>query len=143
MSARGRYFLDTNVLVYCFDAREPAKQKKARQLVEQALTDRQGLISYQVVQELLNVATRRFVVPLSGSDARILLDRVLGPLCEVHASLELYRRALEVAERWRFAFYDALVVAGALAAGCRTLYSEDLQDGQKVEGMTIVNPFVT
>lgn len=142
MSARGRYFLDTNVLVYCFDPREPVKQRRAQQLVEQALGDRKGLISYQVVQEFLNVATRRFAVPLSGADARVYLERVLAPLSEVQASADLYRRGLEIAERWRLSFYDALIVAGALAAGCKTLYSEDLQHGQKFEDVVVLNPFL-
>lgn len=141
MSAKGRFFLDTNVFVYCFDTREPGKQRRARQLVEQALAERRGLISYQVAQEFLNVATRRFAVPLSAEDARLYLERVLAPLWEVQASAELCRRGLEITERWRLSFYDALVVAAALVAGCKTLYSEDLQDGQNIDGLTIVNPF--
>jgi len=66
---------------------------------------------------------------------------VLTPLCRVFAGIELYRRALDVAERWRCSFYDALVVAAALQAGCRTLYTEDLPHGQRVDTLNIINPF--
>lgn len=140
MSAK--FFLDTNVLVYTFDAREPVKQARARELVETALSGARGLISYQVVQEFLNVATRRFERPLSQTDAELYLDQVLSPLCEVFPSTGLYRAALGVAGRLRLSFYDSLIVAGALSCGCRVLYSEDLQHGQRIEGLAIVNPFL-
>ncbi|MBI3154384.1 MAG: hypothetical protein HYZ20_03150 [Burkholderiales bacterium] len=63
------------------------------------------------------------------------------PLMQVGASAELYRRALGVRARWRYGFYDSLVIAAALAAGCSRLLSEDLQHGQRIESLTIVDPF--
>ena len=138
----GSAFLDTNIFVYTFDAREPAKQDQARQLVGQALSNQQGIISFQVIQEFLNVATRKFAQPLSHADCRVYLEQVLSPLCEVFASIELYRLALDMAERWHYAFYDALIIAAAVQAGCRTLYSEDLQHGQRIANLAIINPFV-
>lgn len=74
---------------------------------------------------------------------RRYLDSVLAPLFRVHASLRLYRASLDIQSRYRFAYYDALVVAAALDAGCATLYSEDLQDGQRIDGLTVVDPFRT
>jgi predicted nucleic acid-binding protein len=139
---RGRFFLDTNIFVYTFDNREPKKQARAQDLVSDALTSRRGVISYQVVQELLNVATRKFVNPLSESDALVYLDRVLGPICEVLPTLDLYRYAIGLAARWKYSFYDSLIMASALQSECEVLYSEDLQHGQKVEGVTLVNPFI-
>lgn len=56
--------------------------------------------------------------------------------------MTLYQRGLEIAERWRFSFYDALIVAAALSAGCKTLYSEDLQHDQRLDGLRVVNPFL-
>lgn len=93
------FFLDTNILVYTFDDTNPTKQKKARDLVEQALEHQTGVISYQVVQELLNVATRKFARPLSSPHAQRYLDTVLDPLCSVFASIELYRNAIGLQER--------------------------------------------
>ena len=135
------YFLDTNVFVYTFDAANPDKQHKARFLVEEALGARKGVISYQVVQELLNVATRKFAHPLTPQQAGRYVDTVLEPLCGVFATMALFRKAIDVHGRWQFGFYDSLIVAAALQAGCRTLYSEDLQHGQDIESLTIVNPF--
>ena len=73
--------------------------------------------------------------------ARQLLEDVLLPLWRIDASPDLYRRGLHVQARYNLAFYDSLIVAGALEADCRTLYSEDLQHGQQIDGLTIVDPF--
>lgn len=140
MSA-GRYFLDTNVLVYTFDPRAPAKQRRARELVREALTSQSGVISFQVVQEFLRLSLHHFPVPFTTPECEQYLQAVLAPLCEVFASFELYAAALDVHERWRFSFYDSLIVAAALAAGCDRLYSEDLQHGQKIRELTIEEPF--
>ena len=94
-----------------------------------------------MVQECLNVALRKAEVPLSLSDAHAYMDAVLIPLMQIAVSEALYHRALDVQARWRFGFYDSLIVAAALMIGCRTLFSEDLQHGQKLDQMTIVDPF--
>jgi predicted nucleic acid-binding protein len=135
------FFLDTNVLVYTFDALNPEKRKRATQLVEEALATQKGAISYQVIQELLNVATRKFASPFTPEQARRYLGDVLEPLCAVYASSELFRRAVDLKGRLQFGFYDSLIVAAALQAGCQTLYTEDLQHRQTVESLTIVDPF--
>jgi predicted nucleic acid-binding protein len=139
MSAR--YFLDTNVFVYCFDRRDRRKQTRAESLVGQALDDHLGVISTQVVQEFLNVATRKFVRPMDRNQSRAYLDTVLSPLCEAFPTMTLYREALDLHANTGYSFYDAIIIAAALEAGCRTLYSEDLQDGQTIRELKIVNPF--
>lgn len=136
-----RCFIDTNVFVYSFDANSALKRKKAQEIIQSALSDHQGIISYQVVQEFMNVATRKFLKPLSLRDCELYLDEVLAPLCEVYASVELYKRALDVAEGTGYSFYDSLIVASAIEGHCRILYSEDLQEEQNVQGVTIRNPF--
>ena len=135
-------FIDTNVFVYQLDNSDPRKQAIANELVRDALRTQDACISFQVVQECLNVITTKARVPLSSQDAQAYLEAVLAPLLQVGASIELYRRALDLRARWQFSFYDALIVAAALAAGCTRLLSEDLQHGQKVEQLTIVNPFL-
>jgi predicted nucleic acid-binding protein len=134
-------FLDTNVFVYAFDADYPAKREAARELIASALDEGTGIISYQVAQEFLNVALRKFAVPLSPKDAGKFLDTVLEPLCDVYPTAELYHAALEIGERWRLSFYDALIVAAALEGGCAILYSEDFQDSQSIRELKIKNPF--
>jgi len=137
----GKFFLDTNILVYTFDATAPAKQHIARQLISTALNSQQGIISYQVVQEFLNVAMRKFSPPLKPDDANIYLDRILTPLCELFPSMIYYSKALKISERWGYSLYDSLIITAALEAGCETLYSEDMQHGQLIQTLTIINPF--
>jgi len=139
MSAK--YFFDTNVFVYAFDASSPKKRDTARKLIASALDEGTGIISYQVAQEFLNVSLRKFAVPLSGKDAGKFLDTVLEPLCEVYPSAELFHAALDIGERWRLSFYDALIVAAALEGRCAILYSEDFQDTQTIRDLRIENPF--
>jgi predicted nucleic acid-binding protein len=136
-----KYFIDTNILIYSFDPDNPPKRKIALDLISKALERGTGVISYQIIQEFLNVATRKFAVPLTCKDSQRYLNVVLEPLCEVFSSTELFHQALEISDQWRFPFYDALVVAAALQADCSLLYSEDMQDNQTIKGLTIRNPF--
>lgn len=134
-------FIDTNVFIYHLDTSDERKHAIAERIVKEALTLGNGCISTQVVQECLNVALRKAQVALTLEAARRYLDAVLAPLVQVTANEALYHRALDVQARWQFSFYDSLIVAGALTAGCKTLFSEDLQHGQRLDGLTVVNPF--
>ncbi|MBL8288645.1 MAG: PIN domain-containing protein [Rubrivivax sp.] len=135
------FFIDTNVFIYHLDITDRRKHKTAEQIVRQALATGNACISSQVVQECLNVALRKAEVALPAEAARSYLDAVLAPLMQVTASEALFHRALDVQARWRFGFYDSLIVAGAMTAGCRTLLSEDLQHGQNLGSLTVVDPF--
>jgi predicted nucleic acid-binding protein len=138
-----KYFLDTNIIVYSFDNTSPAKRDTARKLISQALSSDNGCISFQVIQEFLNVATRKFVVPLPIAHARQYLEEVLQPLCEAFPGNDFYLRSLVIKERTGFSFYDSMIVEAALENDCRTLYTEDMQDGFKLFDLTIRNPFDT
>ena len=94
-----------------------------------------------MIQEFLNVATQKFQTPLKKQDCRKYISNVLDPLCEVFASIELYHTALEIQEGWQYSFYDSLIIAAALRANCRILYSEDLQHDQRIRELVIKNPF--
>ena len=85
---------------------------------------------------------RQAAEPLNVDQLRGYLDAVLLQLMQVTASEALYHRALDVKSRWQFSYYDSLIVAGAMLAGCTTLYSEDLQHGQRLDGLVVVNPFL-
>ena len=132
-------FIDTNVIIYLFDETNTEKRRIAEELIGKSIENGSGCISFQVVQETINTVIRK--LKASPDDARSLLDNVLEPLWRVNPTRSLYRRGLELQTRYRFGFYDCLIIAAALDAGCKTLYSEDLQHGQQVEGVTIVNPF--
>jgi predicted nucleic acid-binding protein len=136
-------FVDSNVVLYMFDRDDAAKRAIARRIVREGITSGSLSISFQVVQEVLNVLTRKLQVPLSAEQAGHLLRTVLSELWHVMPSPEIYQRAMSLAERHGFRFYDAVIVAAALEAGCTRLLSEDLQDGQRIEGLRIENPFTS
>jgi predicted nucleic acid-binding protein len=136
-----RFFLDTNLFVYTFDVKTPAKARKAAQLIRRAADTGQGIISYQVVQEFFSVAFRRFAQPMSFAEAEQYLVTVLRPLLAVHSSPAIYLEALRIAEKHRISWYDSLIIAAALQGRCRKLYTEDLQHGRKIEDLQIENPF--
>jgi len=134
-------FIDSNVFVYLFARSEPTKQSVAGDIVTNGL--RTGAaISFQVVQETLNVITRKLPVPVTAADARDFLEAVLVPLWRGAPTPALYQRALDLQARYRLSFYDSLIVAAALLEGCTRIFSEDLQHGQRIKGLTIHNPFL-
>jgi predicted nucleic acid-binding protein len=134
-------FLDSNVILYSIDHADASKLRVANALVGDALESKSALISFQVVQETLNIAQRKFEVPISFEDAQALLQTVLIPLMQVLPSQTLYSEALRIKERYQFGFYDYLIVAAALSQKCKRLYTEDMKNGQIIEGLKIVNPF--
>jgi predicted nucleic acid-binding protein len=140
MSAR--FFLDTNIFAYTFDAKATTKARRASQLIRQAVDTGNGVVSYQVVQEFFNLAFRRFQHPMNVAEAEQYLITVFRPLLAVHSSPALYVEAMRITGRYRLSWYDSLVVAAALQSECGLLYSEDLQHGQTIEGLLIENPFI-
>jgi len=134
-------FIDSNVFVYLFDHTDARRRDMARETVQRGIAEGSAAISFQVVQEVLNVTTHKMEQPLSDTDAIAFFDTVLAPLWRVYPSGNLYRRAIEVKTRYRFGFYDSLIVASALEGGCTRLLSEDLQDGQTIGSLTVENPF--
>jgi predicted nucleic acid-binding protein len=138
----GRYFLDSNVLIYSFDGTDPAKAQRAEELVAEALSTNRGAISYQVVQEFFHFAFRRAARPMKTPDAEQFLGNVLRPLFSVHSSPSLFADALHLHGRYQLAWYDSLIVAAAMQAECEILYSEDLQNGQRFGKMQVKNPFL-
>lgn len=137
----GADFFDSNVIVYLFDRDDPRKQRIAQDLVAQALARGNAVISHQVVQETLNVVTRKIKPALSPEDALGVLHDVLLPLWKRPPDMALFERALDLQQRISIGFYDSLIVAAALEAGCKRLLTEDLQHGQKIDGLRIENPF--
>jgi predicted nucleic acid-binding protein len=136
-------FYDSNLFVYLFDETAPAKQRRADELIRTALEDRTACISFQVVQETLNVLTRKLARPLTPADAEVFMQRILVPMWTIMPSAGLYSQAIDLQGRAAISFYDALIVAAALQAGCTRLLSEDLQHGQTFGALRIENPFRT
>ena len=141
MTADGRTFVDTNVLLYAHDASETEKQPIARALLERRWADRSGVVSTQVLQEFYVVATRKFQPPMRRPEARELVALyATWPVVQVDTALILDAAVLE--DRFQLSFWDALITEAARRAGATRLVSEDLQAGRLVAGIAIENPFV-
>jgi predicted nucleic acid-binding protein len=139
MSAK--FFLDTNLFVYSLGGTPAAKARRAAEVVREAISTRNGIISYQVVQEFFNVAFRRFTPPMTLAEAENYLASVFRPMLAVQSSQALFADALRLYERYRLSWYDSLIVAAALEAECTVLYSEDMHHGQNFGELRIENPF--
>ena len=128
-----RAFFDTNVLVYAVTA-EPRKLR-ADQILRAG-----GAVSVQVLNEFANVAYKKLQhdwtkIAFALERFKLSFDVILPLTVETHAA------ALILARDNRLPFYDALIIASAIEAGCDTLFTEDMQDGRTIGGLTIVNPF--
>ena len=137
----GRFFLDTNVFVYSLDKSSPTKQKRATELVREAVATGKGIVSYQVIQEFFNVALKGFADVMSVAEGEYYLASVFRPMLAVQSSQGLFADALRLYERYRLSWYDSLIVAAALEAQCGVLYSEDMHHGQTFGDLRIEDPF--
>lgn len=131
-------FLDTNVLVYAFGKGDPRKREVARSLAESG----DALVSTQVLSELANVLTRR--MGFSASETRSRISGIAASCEVIVVTPAVVLDALRIMERYQYSFYDSQILAAALAAGAKVLYSEDLHREQTIDGtLTIRSPFRT
>jgi predicted nucleic acid-binding protein len=135
-------FLDTNIIIYAFDRSFPEKAKIAQRLVINGAADKQAIISYQVVQEFINVALRGFRLAIVRSDLESFVLTALFPMMAISSSPALVIEALRLHGENQLSWYDALIVAAALHGGCKVLYSEDLQHGRRFGDLVVQNPFL-
>ena len=136
MSARS--FFDTNILVYTDDHDAPEKQTQSFELIERARHERRAVVSTQVVQEYFVAATRKLGVPPEIARRKVELfsrfQLVVIDLNDILAAIDIHRLH-------GIGFWDALIVRAAQGAGCAVLFTEDLQDGWRIGGLEVVNPF--
>ena len=137
-----RAFLDTNIIVYAFSQSAPEKKKIAQRLIADGAADKQAIISYQVVQEFVNVALRGFSLSIVRSDLESLLLTALFPMMAISSSPALIIEALRLQTANQLSWYDSLIVAAAIQGHCKILYSEDLQHGRRFGDLIVENPFL-
>ena len=127
-------FFDTSVLIYAF-AHDPQKTPITENLLGQG-----GHISIQVLNEFASVSRRK--LGMSWAEVTTAL-KVIRDLCEPPAplTLEIHEEALRIGRRFNYNIYDCLILAASKQAGCTRLYSEDMQHGQRIGTITILNPF--
>jgi predicted nucleic acid-binding protein len=130
-----RAFFDTNILVYAF-SEDDSRREKARSLLMTG-----GTVGVQTLNEFVN--TQRGKAKLPWPDISIRL-RLISELClpPIALTQRVHMLGLEIAQSTGYHIYDSLMLAAAMEADCTVFYSEDLQDGQTIEGLTIRNPFV-
>jgi predicted nucleic acid-binding protein len=135
----GFVFVDSNVLLYAVDEVDPEKQRVARNWRAELWKSRRGRVSFQVLGEFYVNAVRK--QPAAREEARAEVRDLLAwnPVVTDAALLE---RGWKLQDRYRLSYWDALIVAAAKAASCRYLLTEDLQAGQQLDGIEVVNPFL-
>ena len=127
-------FFDTNILIYAFAADDP-RSAQAEVLISDG-----GVIGVQVLNEFTNVTRRKLHWQWARIEAALrVIEELLGPARPLTTAI--HARAVVLARDHKLSFYNGLIVAAALDAGCEMLYSEDLQHGQKLGGLRIENPF--
>ncbi|MCY4095023.1 MAG: PIN domain-containing protein [Gammaproteobacteria bacterium] len=114
-------FIDTNVFVYQLERIDIRKANIADELIIFGIESRTACISHQVIQECVNTAVRKAEIRLTGDEMRKYIEDVLAPLYRVNPDIPLYLKALDIQSRYRFSFYDSLIVAASVTTGCRTL----------------------
>lgn len=134
-----KYFVDTNVLMYAHDTAAGVKHGRAKALVEELWGDRTGVVSTQVLQELAVNLRRKARKPLDTKATREVVADYLTWQVVVNGGDSILE-ALEIAERYKMSFWDALVIQAAQSVGVNTVYSEDLADGQQYGTVQVVNP---
>jgi predicted nucleic acid-binding protein len=137
---RDKGFVDTNVLVYLFGIVK-GSQFAERTAVAEELVAGGATISVQVLNEFVQVCRRKAGLDWDKITSRLEL---IKQICEppVPLTLDMHDEAISIARRYKFHFYDSLIIAAATQAGCTVLYSEDLQHGQKIGNLRIENPFL-
>ena len=133
-----RSFVDTNVFVYADDRDAGEKRARARELLGRVLREPSTVVSTQVLQEYFATATRKLGLPAIAARHRVA---ILGRLDIVTMGLDDVLGAIDLHRLHSLSIWDALIVRAALISGCQTLYTEDLQDGQRFESLRVVNPF--
>jgi predicted nucleic acid-binding protein len=134
-----RTFLDTNVLVYLFDHDEPAKEGRAREILDNAEPG-ELVLSTQIMSEFYVTVTRKLKRPV---DIEIVTQAIdwLGFLLVVSSDTALVKSAIQISRSAQISYWDGLVVAAAARSGCERLLTEDLNDGQEIGSVCIENPF--
>lgn len=133
-------FVDTNVLVYWLDSADATKQQAASTWLQELWSRRAGRLSFQVLLEFYVTVTQKLATQVEAQEARAITQSLLAwdPLVTDRRTIA---GAWALQDRYQLSWWDALIVASAQLAGCRYLLTEDLQHGQDLGGVEVVNPF--
>jgi predicted nucleic acid-binding protein len=136
------HFIDSNVLVYCFDLSEKEKYKRANRLIKDLKETSNLFISSQVLNEFINIVTRKIENPISFENLKSILSILTEIFFISPLTSDNSLSAIDIKTKHQFSYWDSLIIASALENGCNHLYTEDLQDGRIIEKkLEIINPF--
>lgn len=133
----GKVLIDTNILVYSIDNKDKKKQKISRSLIANLHGQDKGVISTQVINEFYVVATKK--LKSDPFTVKQLMTRFQFEI--VNPDLEIIKDAIDISILNKISYWDALIISSATSAKCKSILSEDLNDGQVINGIKIMNPF--
>jgi len=136
----GKYFLDTNVLVYANDKTEAAKQATAVRLITDGIRSGRVVISTQVLSEFWVTVTEKIQVPLEREKAEKEIESFRA-FRVINIEYHTVRTAIHIQRRYQLSYWDALILSAAQMAGCELVFSEDLNEGQRYGNVVVSNPF--
>jgi predicted nucleic acid-binding protein len=136
-----RVFVDTNILVYAYDSSAGDKHRVAQKEISNLWNSGLGLVSTQVLQELYVSITKKVPRPIGSDPAKAIIQDLLQWKVMVNDGRSILE-AVEIQERYRYGFWDALVIQAAIKGGADVLLSEDFESGRLIDGVRIRNPFL-
>lgn len=139
---KDKFFLDTNIILYSFDKKDMRKKQIASDLIQKGLVDGLGRLSFQVIQEFINVSTKGKILTLKPEDILLYIQEILIPQCNIRPDIDFIIQSLHLKNQYNYSFYDSMILCAALAQDCSIIYSEDLHADHKIKGLVIQNPFV-
>ena len=141
-SMKDKIFLDTNIFIYSIDTtpREKKRSEVARELVKEHIRNETGVVSIQVLQEFYQVSTQKIRRPLS-TDKALEYMHYISILETVHPDFDMIVAAIHLHRQYTLSFWDALILQASKSADCSLVLSEDLQDGFRIDNLTVKNPF--
>ena len=141
MSDKTKVFFDSNILIYFADGADPQKQQIAENLIKNAVINDTGVISTQSLQEFFAATTRKLLC--TKEKAKEYIENFSESFTVEQVSVPLILKAINISIKNQFSFWDSLILAAAIQTGCIICYSEDLTNGQIVDGVKILNPFTS
>lgn len=141
MSDKTKVFFDSNILIYFADGADPQKQLIAENLIKNAVINDTGVISTQSLQEFFAATTRKLLC--TKEKAKEYIENFSESFTVEQVSVPLILKAINISIKNQFSFWDSLILAAAIQTGCIICYSEDLTNGQIVDGVKILNPFTS
>lgn len=140
MSDKTKVFFDSNILVYFADGADPKKQQIAEKLIKNAVINDNGVISTQSLQEFFAATTRKLLC--TKEKAKEYVENFSNSFTVEQISVPLILKAIDISIKNQLSFWDSLILSAAIQTGCIICYSEDLSNGQIVDGVKVINPFL-